>query len=120
MVRLGMLLESVEPVQPVHRYKSNQHEVPNSADEISRGATSIRATCVAACDGQKVFGFDAGNVCDVRRRTAYLPGAQRVLAKVVAQAGLEEQVGAELLGVHAHRAHEHPRWDVDVTHPPAQ
>jgi hypothetical protein len=35
---LGMLLESVEPVQPVHGRNPDQHHVPEFANEIACGA----------------------------------------------------------------------------------
>ena len=34
---LGMLLESVEPVQPVHRREPDQHHLPDFAHEIACG-----------------------------------------------------------------------------------
>src|SRR5262245_53872954 len=86
---LGMLLESVEPVQVVHRYESGQHEVPDLADEIAGGRAGFRTGDVAPCDGQEVFGFDAGDVTDMGGRAAHFPGSEGVLGQVVAQAGLE-------------------------------
>jgi hypothetical protein len=72
---LGMLLQSVEPVQAVHRHESDQHELPDLADEIAGGTPGIRAGDVAACDGQKVFGFDTCDITDMSRRAARLPGS---------------------------------------------
>src|SRR6516225_12012997 len=95
---LGMLLVSVELVQTMHRDESDQREVPDLADEIAGGTSGIGAGDVAACDGQKVFGFDTGDITDVRRRSVYLPRSQRVLGQVVAQTGLVEQVGSQSPG----------------------
>src|SRR6202165_142150 len=114
---LGMLLASVEPVQAVHRHESDQHESPDLADEIAGGASGVRAGGVAACDRQKVFGVATCDIADMSGRAADLPGAQGVLGLVMAQTGLEEQVGSKLLGAHAYCSHEHPWGNIDVAHP---
>ena len=79
-----MLLESIEAVQVVHRHEAGQREVPDLADEIPRGTPGFRAGGVAACDGEEVFGFDAGDITDMGGGAAHLPGSQRGLERVVA------------------------------------
>ncbi len=95
-------------------------KAPNLAEQIACGASGLRAIDIAACDGRKIFGFDAGNIVDMSCRAAHFPSAEAMFGQVVAQTGFEEQVGAETLGVHPHGPHEHRRWDIDVPHPPAQ
>jgi hypothetical protein len=85
-----MLLDSVELVQPVHRDESGQHEFSNLAEEAAGGTSGVRGGDVAACDGQKVFGLDTGNIADMRGRTAHFKRSEDVFGQVVAQAGLEE------------------------------
>ena len=120
MPGLRMLLEPVELVQVVHRYQPGHHEIPHLAHEISCGTPGFGAGDITACDRQKVFGFDTGHITDMRGRAAHRKGSQGVLGQVVAQAGLEEQVCAESLGVDAHGAHEHPGGNINVAHTPAQ
>ena len=117
---LGTLLVAVEPVQVVHWHESDQHELPDLANEIPGGTSGIRAGDVAACDCQKVFGFDTADITDMSRRAARLPGSQGVLGQVVAQAGLQEQVGPESFGAHWYGSHEHSWGNIDVAHPSAQ
>ncbi|OBK91134.1 hypothetical protein A5646_04455 [Mycobacterium sp. 1245499.0] len=117
---LRVLLGPVELVQPAHRCDRGQHEVAQLPHEIACGTAGFRSGDIAARDGEEVLGLDAGDIADVCGRRAHLPGSLAVLGKVVTQAGLEEPIGAEPFGVDAHGAHEHPRRNVDVTHPPAQ
>src|ERR1700712_3715295 len=117
---LGMLLESVELVQPVARREPDQDEVPDLANEITGGTTSVWAVDVTACDCQKIFGLDASDIADVSRRAPDFPGSQRGLGQIVTQAGLGENVETESLFVRAQGFHEHPWGDIDVTHPSAQ
>lgn len=98
---MGMLLESVELVQPVSRREPDQNKVPDLANEITGGTASIRAVDVTACDGQKIFGFDASDITDVSRRAPDFPGSQRGLGQIVTQAGLGEHVETESLFVRA-------------------
>src|SRR6516164_3271356 len=53
--RLGVLLASVEAVQPVHRHESDQHELSDLAQEVPGAAPGVSTGDVAACDGQKVL-----------------------------------------------------------------
>ena len=87
---LGVLLVSVEAVQPVHRHESDQHELSDLAEEVPRGAPGVGAGDIAACDGQEVFRFDTGDITDVRGRGTHLPGSQSVLGQEISQTGLEE------------------------------
>src|SRR6516165_3398619 len=72
---LGMLLASIEAIQAVRGHEPDQHEPPNLAQHLACGAPSVRSVDVAVCDRQKVFGFDPGDIADMRGRAAYLPGA---------------------------------------------
>jgi hypothetical protein len=77
MGRLRMLLASIELVEAVHRHEPGQHEAPDLAQDIACGAPGVRSVDVAACNRQKVFRFDPGNVADMRRRapTSHVPSA---------------------------------------------
>src|SRR5947209_15028377 len=110
---LGMLLESVELLQPVSRREPNQHKVPELANDVTGGAASIRAVDVTACDGQKIFGFDASDITDMSRRAPDFPCSQRGLGQIMTQAGLGEHVETESFFVRAQGLHEHPRGDID-------
>src|SRR5690242_16205656 len=120
MCGLGVLLASVELVEAVHRYERGQYELTDRAQEIADGTPGIGGVHVAACDRQKVFRFDPGDIADMSGRTPQLPSAERILGHVMTQPRLEEHVGSELLGAHPYRSQEHPRRNVDMAHPSTQ